>query len=147
MIQMKIAKDLSEFRAHGQKDQAKILAIVLGEMQDFARRTQVDSRNRYENDPKNHVLNDGDANDIIKRHLRHAGITLQMNQSDPTALLVLELVSKYLVGDVMGDTEMRERIVESGLSKPRDILRHLNSFGPAVDMSRARDLVRTVFGG
>lgn len=138
MIQNKIAKALEAAREYKQADKAKILAIVLSEMQDFARRLRVDCRDR--------VLNDGDANEILKRHLRHAGISLQMNQNDPTAELVIEVLSDFHVDDVMGDAEMRERILASGLSKPRDILRHLNSFGGAVDMARARNMVRTVFG-
>lgn len=138
MIQNKIAKALEAAREHKQADKAKILAIVLSEMQDFARRLRVDCRDR--------VLNDGDANEILKRHLRHAGISLQMNRNDPTAELVIEVLSDFHVDDVMGDAEMRERILASGLSNPRDILKHLTSFGGAVDMARARNMVRTVFG-
>lgn len=138
MVQTKIAKALDFARAHGHKDSAKILAIVLGEMQDFARRMRVDS--------KDNVLNDGDANDIIKRHLRHAGITLQMNGGDPTAQLVIDILSDFHVDDVMSDAEMRERIKTCGLSEPRQILKYLNTFGGAVDMNRARTMVRTVFG-
>ena len=140
MIQNKLAKDLAEFRAHGQTSKAKILAIVLGEMTDYARRLGTQTvGGRAE-------LNDGEANSILRRHLRHAGISLQMNPDDPTAHLVIDLLSEYHVEDVMGEAEMRERILASGLSRPRDILKHLNSFGPAVDMGRARNLVRTVFG-
>lgn len=138
MIQNKIAKALDFARAHGHTDAAKILAIVHGEMRDFAKRMRVESRDQ--------LLNDGDANDIIKRHLRHAGITLQMKPGDPTAELVIDILSEFLVEDVMSDTEMRERIKASGLTEPRQILKHLTSFGGAVDMNRARIMVRNVFG-
>ena len=138
MIQNKLHKALETAREYGQFDKAKILAIVHGEMEDFARRLRVHA--------KGGVLNDTDANVILKRHLRHAGITLQMNGSDPTAHLVIETVSEFLVEDVMSDVEMRERILESGLSKPREVLKHLNSFGGSVDMSRARVMVKNYFG-
>jgi len=138
MIQNKIAKALQFARDHGHTGHAKILAIVLGEMQDFARRMRVDSRDN--------LLNDGDANDVIKRHLRHAGITLQMKPGDPTAELVIDILSDYHVDAVMSDSEMRERIKDSGLSEPRQILKHLNTFGAAVDMARAKVLVHRVFG-
>lgn len=138
MIQNKIAKDLQTAREFGQTDRAKILAIVHGEMVDFARRMR--------SNQKSPVLQDGDANDILKRHLRHAGITLQMKSDDPTAELVIELLSEYHVEDIMSDAEMRQHIMASGLNKPKDILKYLNTFGGAVDMSRARSVVRTVFG-
>ncbi len=135
MIQAKIAKALDFARTHGHTQHAKILAIVLGEMQNFARRMRGDRD-----------LNDGDANEILKRHLRHAGITLQMNPSDPTAELVIDILSDFHMDDVMSDTEIRDRIKASGLREPRQILKHLNTFGGAVDMSRARTIVRTVYG-
>lgn len=136
MIQRKIAKDLQTAREFGQSERAKILAIVEGEMSDLARR-------RGE---KSSMLNDDDANEILRRHMRHAGISLQMNPSDPTAELVIELVGEYLVSDVMSDSEMRERILASGLSNSRDILKYLSTYGDAVDMARARSMVQTVFG-
>lgn len=135
MIQAKIVKALDFARAHGHSQHAKILAIVLGEMQNYARRMRGDQ-----------VLNDGEANEILKRHLRHAGITLQMNPSDPTAELVIDILSDFHIDDVMSDTEIRDRIKASGLREPRQILKHLNTFGGAVDMSRARTIVRTVYG-
>lgn len=138
MIQNKIAKALQFAREHGHSQHAKILAIVDGEMRDLARRKLTDS--------KDLVLNDGDANEILKRHLRHAGITLQMNPADPTAELVVDILSDFHIDDVMSDAEMRDRIKSSGLREPRQILKHLNSFGGAVDMARARAIVRTVYG-
>jgi hypothetical protein len=138
MIQNKIAKALQFAREHGHTQHAKILAIVEGEMRDLARRKLTESR-----DP---VLHDGEANDILKRHLRHAGITLQMKPDDPTAELVIDILSDFHVDEVMSDAEMRDRIKASGLREPRQILKHLNSFGGAVDMSRARTIVRTVYG-
>lgn len=136
MIQNKVKTDLQTFRSYGEgaKEKAKILAIVLGEMQNVARRLG------------GQVISDGDANEIIKRHLRHAGITLQMNPGDPTGTLVVDLLSKYHVDTVMGDEEMRERILASSLNTPKDVLKFLNGFGPAVDMSRARTVVKTIFG-
>lgn len=138
MIQKKITKALAFAREHGHTQHAKILAIVEGEMRDLAKRTRTDSR-----DP---ILHDGEANDILKRHLRHAGVTLQMKPDDPTAELVIDILSDFHVDEVMSDAEMRDRIKASGLRKPRQILKHLNSFGGAVDMSRARTIVRTVYG-
>lgn len=138
MIQNKIAKALAFAREHGHTQHAKILAIVEGEMRDLARRIRTDS--------KDLTLHDGEANEILKRHLRHAGITLQMNPSDPTAELVVDILSDFHVDEVMSDSEIRDRIKASGLREPRQILKHLNSFGGAVDMSRARTIVRTVYG-
>lgn len=138
MIQNKIAKALAFAREHGHTQHAKILAIVDGEMRDLARRKLTDSRNP--------VLNDSEANEILKRHLRHAGVTLQMKPDDPTAELVVDILSDFHVDDVMSDAEMRDRIKASGLREPRQILKHLNTFGGAVDMSRARVIVRTVYG-
>lgn len=138
MIQNKIAKALQFARDHGHTQHAKILAIVEGEMRDLARRKLTHS--------KDLILNDGEANDILKRHLRHAGVTLQMNPSDPTAELVVDILSDFHVDDVMSDSEIRDRIKASGLREPRQILKHLNSFGGAVDMSRAKTIVRTVYG-
>ncbi|EBQ4063392.1 hypothetical protein BA096_01415 [Salmonella enterica] len=138
MIQNKIANALKFARAHGHTQHAKILAIVEGEMRDLAKRKLTAER-----DP---VLHDGEANEILKRHLRHAGITLQMNPNDPTAELVIDILSDFHVDDVMSDAEIRDRIKASGLREPRKILKHLNSFGGAVDMSRARTIVRTVYG-
>ena len=138
MIHNKIAKALAFAREYGHTQHAKILAIVDGEMRDLARRKLTDSRNP--------VLNDSEANEILKRHLRHAGVTLQMNPDDPTAELVVDILSDFHVDDVMSDAEMRDRIKASGLREPRQILKHLNTFGGAVDMSRARTIVRTVYG-
>lgn len=137
MIMEKVTTDLETFRSYGEgaRPKAKILAIVAGEMQNVARRQGGHNQ-----------ISDGDANDIIKRHLRHAGITLRMNQGDPTATMVVDLLSKYHVDDVMGDEEMRERILSSELNTPKDVLRFLNGFGPAVDMARAKTVVRTIFG-
>lgn len=136
MIINKVTTDLNTFRSYGEgaKEKAKILAIVVGEMQNMARRFG------------GRTISDGDANAIIKRHLRHAGITLQMNPGDPTASLVIDLLSKYHVDSVMGDEEMRERILASELNTPKDVLKFLNGFGPAVDMARAKTVVRTIFG-
>jgi len=138
MIQNKIANALKFAREHGHTQHAKILAIVEGEMRDLARRKLTDGR-----DP---ILHDGEANEILKRHLRHAGVTLQMKPDDPTAELVIDILSDFHVEEVMSDSEIRQRIKASGLREPRQILRHLNSFGGAVDMSRARSIVRTVYG-
>lgn len=138
MIQNKIAKALKFAREHGHTQQAKILAIVEGEMRDLARRKLTDAK-----DP---VLHDGEANEILKRHLRHAGVTLQMKPDDPTAELVIDILSDFHVEEVMSDSEIRDRIKASGLREPRQILKHLNTFGGAVDMSRARSIVRTVYG-
>ena len=138
MIQLKIAKALAFAREHGHTQHAKILAIIEGEMRDVAKRNGINTRD--------HVLNDGDANDILKRHLRHAGITLQMKPDDPTAELVVDILSDFHVDDVMSDTEIRDRIKASGLREPRQILKHLNTFGGAVDMCRARVIVKTVYG-
>lgn len=138
MIQNKIANALKFAREHGHTQHAKILAIVEGEMRDLARRKLTDGR-----DP---ILHDGEANEILKRHLRHAGVTLQMNPDDPTAELVIDILSDFHVEEVMSDSEIRQRIKASGLREPRQILKHLNSFGGAVDMSRARSIVRTVYG-
>lgn len=138
MIQNKIANALKFAREHGHTQHAKILAIVEGEMRDLAKRIRTDSRNP--------MLHDGEANEILKRHLRHAGITLQMNPDDPTAELVIDILSDFHVDEVMSDAEIRDRIKASGLREPRQILKHLNSFGGAVDMSRAKSIVRTVYG-
>ena len=138
MIQNKIANALKFAREHGHTQHAKILAIVEGEMRDLARRKLTDGR-----DP---VLHDGEANEILKRHLRHAGVTLQMKPDDPTAELVIDILSDFHVEEVMSDSEIRQRIKASGLREPRQILKHLNSFGGAVDMSRAKTIVRTVYG-
>lgn len=136
MILDKIKTDLQTYRSYGEtaRMKVKILASVAGEMENYARRQG------------GAVLHDGEANDIIKRHLRHAGITLQMNGGDPTANLVVTLLGKYHVDDVMGDEEMRDRILGSNLSAPKDVLRYLNGFGPAVDMARAKTMVRSIFG-
>ena len=138
MIQNKIANALKFAREHGHTQHAKILAIVEGEMRDLARRKLTDGR-----DP---ILHDGEANEILKRHLRHAGVTLQMKPDDPTAELVIDILSDFHVEEVMSDSEIRQRIKASGLREPRQILKHLNTFGGAVDMSRARSIVRTVYG-
>lgn len=138
MIQNKIANALKFAREHGHTQHAKILAIVEGEMRDLARRKLTEGR-----DP---ILHDGEANEILKRHLRHAGVTLQMKPDDPTAELVIDILSDFHVEEVMSDSEIRQRIKASGLREPRQILKHLNSFGGAVDMSRARSIVRTVYG-
>lgn len=136
MIINKVTTDLKTFRSYGPgaKDKAKILAIVLGEMENLARRQG------------GRTITDDEANAVIKRHLRHAGITLQMNPGDPTGSLVVDLLSKYHVDSVMGDEEMRERILSSSLNTPKDVLKFLNGFGPAVDMARAKTVVRTIFG-
>lgn len=138
MIQNKIAKALAFAREHGHAQHAKILAIVDGEMRDLARRKLTDTRVL--------VLHDEEANEILKRHLRHAGVTLQMNPGDPTAELVIDILSDFHVDEIMSDSEIRDRIKASGLREPRQILKHLNTFGGAVDMSRARSIVRTVYG-
>jgi hypothetical protein len=136
MIMEKVKTDLSTYRSYGDTAnlEVKILASIAGEMENQARKVG------------GAKISDGDANIIIKRHLRHAGITLQMNAGDPTANLVVKLLGKYHVDDVMGDEEMRERILSSQLGSPKEVLKHLNAFGPAVDMGRAKMMVRTLFG-
>lgn len=138
MIQNKIAKALAFAREHGHTQHAKILAIVDGEMRDLARRKLTDTRVL--------VLNDEEANEILKRHLRHAGVTLQMKPGDPTAELVVDILSDFHVDEIMSDSEIRDRIKASGLREPRQILKYLNTYGGAVDMSRAKSIVRTVYG-
>lgn len=139
MIMDKIKTDLQTFRSYGDiaKLEAKILAIVVGEMENQARKSGAGFHRS---------ISDGDANEILKRHLRHAGITLQMNPEDFTARMVVKMLGKYHVDEVMGDEEMRERILTSRLSTPKDVLKYLNTFGAAVDMGRAKNMVRTIFG-
>lgn len=137
MIILQIQSDLAKFRQYGDKERSKLLAILAGEMDNLARRLG----------KTGDLLLDDDANDIVKRHLKHAGITLTMNPDDPTARLVIEMYSQYLASDVMSDAELTRRILECEHREPKQILRYLKSnYGIAVDAERAQRVVQGIFG-
>jgi hypothetical protein len=137
MIIQQIQSDLTKYRQYGDLERSKLLAILAGEMDNTARRLGKTG---------DMLLDDG-ANEIIKRHLKHAGITLTMNPTDPTAKLVIELYSHYLASDVMSDAELTRRILDCEHREPKQILRYLKSnYGIAVDSERAQRVVEGIFG-